>query len=184
MPAANFPDDQDDLKRVQDECRKNKEGCMSYDDILAADKKRGLEAIETLKQMMRKMQQQGIFDELEITFNGCGDSGEFVDVSDSQGQLNDNLREEILGFLANNNYILDIENSYTEQDGQIVKKHDNPKNIYLFDALYYVLEMAEPGWEINEGSSGSIWLNFENQETCSVKISCNVNVVEEHEYEF
>jgi hypothetical protein len=159
----------------------------SIDDILAAaraaDRKRGLEAIEILKGMMRKMQQQGIFDELEITFNGCGDSGEFVDVSDSQGQLNEEVRAEILDFLDTNNYILAIENSYSEVDGKMVKKHDNPKNIYLFDVLYHYLEMKEPGWEINEGSSGSIWLSFEENTEPKIKLTCNVVTTDEHEYE-
>lgn len=138
---------------------------------------KGDEAIATLKDLMSKMQAEGIYGRINMTFSGAGDSGEIEGPND----LSDAIRD----YLEKHHCVFDIEHSYyTNEDGNYVKKEYNPRSIFITSLLYDILEKIEPGWEINEGSSGYIDLNFDEKGKQDVAVNVRVVTYVENSYKF
>lgn len=137
-----------------------------YAKMIAEEKAWAEKAIATLKEMMADFQANGLFEEVEVPFSGCGDSGDL----DSPFAMSDELSE----FIKSSKYVFDHSTSSDSSNGKV----------YVYDLLMAVLDGCEPGWEINEGSSGSIWLNFEKDGECKVNVQMTVNEPVEKDFEF
>lgn len=154
---------------------------QSFADFISQDDEdrnaRGDAAIATLKDLMRKMQSEGILGRINMTFSGAGDSG------DIEGP--DDLADDVQDFLEKNHCVFGIEHSYyTNEDGNFVKKEKHPKSIFIYDLLYDVLAKVQPGWEINEGGSGYIDLNFDEKDKQDVAVNVRVVTYVESSYKF
>lgn len=137
----------------------------------------GDKAIATLKDLMSKMQSEGIYGRINMTFSGAGDSGEIEGPYD--------LADDVRDFLEKNHCVFSIEHLYyTNEDGNFVKKERHPKSIFIYDLLYDVLAKVQPGWEINEGGNGYIDLNFDEKGKQDVAVNVRVVTYDENSYKF
>lgn len=138
------------------------------------EKEQGNAAIAKLKELMSGIKAAGFTDDIRFPFNGCGDSG---DIEEPYHGLPDAL----VKWFADNKIIFDISSVYDWKDGVCTQRPVDPDAIYVHDLLYAVLEMAIPGWEINEGTDGDIVLNIEENR---VVVRAEEKTVTENEYEF
>ena len=110
----------------------------------------------TNRQILRKEMESRAIDQIKITFDGCGDSGQF---EEPEYYRKGNTKKskliqvtiddkETTGFMVNNGMRF--------EDGKWV---DNlvPGNLrdLVEDVFYRILEAEHGGWEINEGSFGT-----------------------------
>ena len=89
-----------------------------------------------------------------VTFDGCGDSGQ---IEDMDFQFNDSMPPKHPATLSIG--VFDVQEGFAHHEGRwepIIKQ----KELTLADALetvtYDILNATIPGWEINEGTSGTI----------------------------
>jgi hypothetical protein len=77
---------------------------------------------------------------------------------------------------------IDIDDESEDDEFEV----DEEKESLLFDTIYTymyaLLTGTLPGWEINEGSSGYITLEFTNNDTQQIEL--NMRVIESHDYMF
>jgi hypothetical protein len=111
-----------------------------------------------------------------VTFDGCGDSGH---IEDMDFQFNDSMPPKHPATLSIGDF--DVQEGFEHREGRwqpIVKR----KELTLADALetvtYDILDANIPGWEINEGTSGTITYDID---TGAIRCEFNerlVNIVE------
>lgn len=103
-----------------------------------------------------------------VTFDGCGDSGQ---IEDMDFQFNDSMPPKHPATLSIG--VFDVQEGFAHHEGRwepIIKQ----KELTLADALetvtYDILNENIPGWEINEGTSGTI-----NYDIATGVIRCEFN---------
>jgi len=117
------------------------------------------------------------YEQIVVTFDGCGDSGQ---IEDMDFQFYDELAiPKHPATLSIGDF--DVQEGFAHHEGRwqpIVKRRE----LTLADALetvtYDILNANIPGWEINEGTSGTIYYNID---TGAIRCEFNervVNVVE------
>lgn len=114
--------------------------------------------------------------QIVVTFDGCGDSGH---IEDMDFQFNDSMPPKHPATLSIGDF--DVQEGFEHREGRwqpIVKR----KELTLADALetvtYDILDANIPGWEINEGTSGTITYDID---TGAIRCEFNerlVNIVE------
>lgn len=135
--------------------------------IRAKEKADADKAIARLKAMMADFQANNLFAEIEFTFSGAGGQGEI----DEPYAMNEKMWE----FVAKTNYVFDYSDLHNEE---------NDGKVYVLDLLTKVLTGCESDWDIDQGSSGSIYLNFENDGERKVNVLMIVNQPVEKDFEF
>ena len=106
--------------------------------------------------------------QIVVTFDGCGDSGQ---IEDMDFQFNDSMPPKHPATLSIG--VFDVQEGFEHHEGRwqpIIKQ----KELTLADALelitYDILNENIPGWEINEGTSGTI-----NYDIATGVIRCEFN---------
>jgi len=137
-------------------------------------------AITALKALMRDWQAKGYNTNIVFEFNGSGDSGE-INPYDSRDRRTIDLILDGQPLPESVDHI-DIDDESEDDEFEV----DEEKESLLFDTIYtYMYELLTgtlPGWEINEGSSGYITLEFTNNDTQQIEL--NMRVIESHDYMF
>lgn len=139
----------------------------TYAMIQAKEKADADAAIARLKAMMADFQANNLFAEIEFTFSGAGGQGEI----DEPYAMNEKMWE----FVAKTNYVFDYSDLHNEE---------NDGKVYVLDLLTKVLTGCESAWDMDQGSSGSIYLNFENDGERKVNVMMTVNQPVEKDFEF
>ena len=91
----------------------------------------------------------------EVLYSGGGDSGDFTDLClfTSEGQCDDPIFKQIVV-----QYI-----RYYNESWEIGEKDVSLEEAFM-DYAESILERHQPGWEINEGSNGTMNFSFEEME--------------------
>jgi hypothetical protein len=133
-------------------------------------------AIEALKAHMRDWQGKGYATSIVLEFNGAGDSGDVYPYD-----LRD--KRKIENIFAGVPFPEDMEElDVSDDDDDEDEESENADLDTFYNLMYDLLTGTLPGWEINEGSSGFITLEFTNSDTQQIEV--NMRVIEEHNYTF
>jgi hypothetical protein len=115
------------------------------------------QVVAKLHSFMQHLQQEGHNGTIIVDFNASGDSG-FFEVSE------DTDVECFEEFFESNNYHLDYSGSPIGTDAD---------SKFIFDWIGELVTTCYPGYEINEGSTGYVVLNFESDQQPTISINVN-----------
>ena len=125
--------------------------------------------------LLQKMVEFNI-NQISAEFDGCGDDGQF-DNPDAEGD------GDIDSFLECpvKTYSGCVQYSKDKQEF-IVKESDSTIKELVLDAFFYILENRYDGWEINDGSYGTVYFNVDG--TGKIEYNQRITDVEYSEDEF
>ena len=129
------------------------------------------DTVSTLRTMLAELKAAGFTGTIEFVYNGCGDSGDIEEPK---------IEPQMLGALHGLGYALDYSSSgYSYDDSSGAYTRSTPSRECVLSCIG---ELLPGGWEINEGSSGTVRLDIDTG-TITVHHSENVMTTEESEWE-
>ena len=129
----------------------------------AARNRRAQEALAPNKAALFDALAAANVETLVVTFDGCGDSGQIESVAAHTGEAEVAMPETAITIAS------------PRGDGSGLDHRAMPIAEAVETLVYDLLEIAHPGWEINEGSYGEFTFAVANRE---IRLECNLRTTE------
>lgn len=129
-----------------------------------------------LKSLLLEKMKEFNIKQVSAEFDGCGDNGQFDNPdAEGEGDVDSFLNCPIISYSSVTRYSKD-------KKEVLVKESDSTIKELVLDSFYYILEHRFGGWEINEGSYGTVYFNVD--ETGKIEYNRRVMDTEYSEEEF